>query len=473
MTTLTSRDSVTLVSIDSLDAVTDINIADNLVVSQSGTVRKANVANLFQQFASQSELAAVETAFLNALGSYVNVSTAQEIGGTKTFTGQINVPLATADAHPIPKATFDAHLANYNDTVDVFSTHLSSTDNPHNIDASQVGNTTAQWNANKLQGRDVSVAAPLDGQTLIYDTSATAWVPGDALSLTTGAQNITGQKTFLNTSYFKANTVLDAPNNTEAFVGMQNDGFDRWRIAKTAADNFTINSYNTDGTLRLANALSINRTSGVVSAANGFTSITPSASDNSTQVATTAFVKGIKGMERFYNFTSSANVPTISIDTSAIPDLTKVHYTTSVHNAPPGSTLLVMINNNGANTCTTTIASDSPGVTPSTAFWTEVSGWFTLYQSPFQADSIWGEGWMSVLPNTRAAMTGEMQEYVSTDGTNFIFRTRDYRNFTNVGVGAFRVNNIFLAHYIRSSPGVYAPANFPAGFNIQLHAVIN
>jgi hypothetical protein len=454
--------------------VTDINTEDNLVVSQSGTVRKASVSNLFQQFASQPELDAVETNFLNALGSYVNLSTNQSIAGVKTFTGEINVPLATAANHPLRKATFDSHVTAYNGTVTAFNTHTANVSNPHNTTAAQVGNATAQWNANQLQGRNVSATAPTNGQGLIYNTSTSSWVPGAILSLTTGAQNITGEKTFLNTSYFKANAVVDVANNTEAFIRMQNAGLDRFRIVKTAADDFAINSYNTNGTLRLANALSINRTSGVVNAPNGFTSITPSASDNSTKVATTAYVKGVKGMERFASFQASGSNSNVTFDTSAIPALTQVYFTTSAASyASPGSVVVVMINGNGAGATTSTISSDIAGTTPSTSNWTELSGWFTLYQATFQFDSIWGDGWMTALPNGRSALVSDMQEFVSSDGTNFIYRTRNYRNFSNNGTGATRINSIYIVHYTRSPLGAYTASNFPANFNIQLHAVVN
>lgn len=476
MTTLTSRDTVTLVSIDSLDDVTDINTSDNLVVSQSGTVRKASVNNLFQQFASQSELAATEATFLNALGSYVNISTAQNVTGAKTFTGAVHVPVATASTNPITKGVFDAHVTAYNGTVTSLGTHVANTGNPHNTTAAQVGNSTAQWNANKLQGRNVSTTAPANGQALLYNTSTALWAPGDVLSLTAGAQNISGEKTFLNTSYFKANAVLDVANGAEASLRLQNAGFDRFRIVKTTADDFAINTYNTDGTPRLTNALSINRTSGVVDAANGFTSITPSASDNSNKVATTAYVKGVKGLERFYTFQANGSNTVFSVDTSAIPSLTQIYFTMSASSyVPHGSVVVVALNGNGAGTVTTEISSENAGATPSTAAWTELSpfSWFTLYQSTFQFDSIWGDGWMTALPNSRTALVSDLQEFISFDATNYVYRNRKYRNFSNVGTGATRINTVTVAHYTRTAPGTFAASAFPATFNIQLHAVVN
>lgn len=51
-------------------------------------------------------------------------------------------------------------------------THIDNTANPHGVTATQVGNTTAQWNANKIQGWSVSNTAPTNGQALVWDTSS-------------------------------------------------------------------------------------------------------------------------------------------------------------------------------------------------------------------------------------------------------------------------------------------------------------
>lgn len=59
------------------------------------------------------------------------------------------------------------------------NTHTSRTDNPHNVTAAQVGNTTAQWNANQLQGRTVAAIGPENGQVLTWHAGAGTWVPDD------------------------------------------------------------------------------------------------------------------------------------------------------------------------------------------------------------------------------------------------------------------------------------------------------
>ncbi|WP_414530554.1 hypothetical protein [Nodularia chucula] len=55
------------------------------------------------------------------------------------------------------------------------NSHISSTSNPHSVTASQVGNTTAQWNANWLQGRIIQSVAPTNGQILSYSTGDNRW----------------------------------------------------------------------------------------------------------------------------------------------------------------------------------------------------------------------------------------------------------------------------------------------------------
>lgn len=53
--------------------------------------------------------------------------------------------------------------------------HIASTANPHTVTAAQVGNATAQWNADKLQGRNVSAAAPTDEHVLTWNDTASQW----------------------------------------------------------------------------------------------------------------------------------------------------------------------------------------------------------------------------------------------------------------------------------------------------------
>jgi len=80
-------------------------------------------------------------------------------------------------------------------------THIASTSNPHNVTAAQVGNTTAQWNANQLQGRNVVSTAPTNGQVLTYNTSSTQWEPRDTVTATNYQQTSTASATTTSTSF--------------------------------------------------------------------------------------------------------------------------------------------------------------------------------------------------------------------------------------------------------------------------------
>lgn len=66
--------------------------------------------------------------------------------------------------------------------------HISSTSNPHGVTAGQVGNTVAQWNADKIEGNTTnigSLGAAQDGQVMIWDNATSRFIMGAA-----GAENL-------------------------------------------------------------------------------------------------------------------------------------------------------------------------------------------------------------------------------------------------------------------------------------------
>jgi hypothetical protein len=71
------------------------------------------------------------------------------------------------------KSETNALLNNKANSTDL-STHVNSTSNPHAVTAAQVGNTTAQWNANLLQGHKWSHATPTNGYIPVWRDSV--WV---------------------------------------------------------------------------------------------------------------------------------------------------------------------------------------------------------------------------------------------------------------------------------------------------------
>jgi hypothetical protein len=62
-------------------------------------------------------------------------------------------------------------------TVAALTGHSGDTGNPHAVTASQVGAATAQWNADKIQGRSVATTAPTDGQVLTWNNTSSLWLP--------------------------------------------------------------------------------------------------------------------------------------------------------------------------------------------------------------------------------------------------------------------------------------------------------
>jgi hypothetical protein len=60
------------------------------------------------------------------------------------------------------------------------NTHLSDTSNPHSVTPSQIGNDTAQWNANKINDIDVISNSPEDGQILVYNSESNNYQLGQA-----------------------------------------------------------------------------------------------------------------------------------------------------------------------------------------------------------------------------------------------------------------------------------------------------
>lgn len=66
--------------------------------------------------------------------------------------------------------------ATWGDVLTDYTSHLTNTSNPHSVTAAQVGNGTAQWNANKIQGDNVTISSLGDGEVLQYVAASTAWL---------------------------------------------------------------------------------------------------------------------------------------------------------------------------------------------------------------------------------------------------------------------------------------------------------
>lgn len=122
---------------------------------------------------------ATRKAYVDGLdGQNVKLTGNQTVGGVKTFS---SAPLTSA-----AQSTATNSLTR-KDYVDA---HANDTTNPHNVTAAQVGNTTAQWNANQLQGRSVSAATPSDTQALAWDAISNSWAPRSVSALLNQYLNI-------------------------------------------------------------------------------------------------------------------------------------------------------------------------------------------------------------------------------------------------------------------------------------------
>ena len=105
----------------------------------------------------------------------VSQITATQAGAIATTARGTANGVASLDASTlIPIAQIPSTIARASD----LTTHTSATNNPHNTTAAQVGNTTAQWNANQIQGRSVSSTAPTNGQAIVWNSTSSTWQPG-------------------------------------------------------------------------------------------------------------------------------------------------------------------------------------------------------------------------------------------------------------------------------------------------------
>ena len=128
----------------------------------------------------------------------------------------------------------------------------------------KVNNTSALWNANKLQGVDIATTAPTSGQVLTYN--GTNWAPATASGgsgtgwALTGNSGTTAGTNFIGTTDSKALVVKT--NNTEA-------------MRVTTAQQVGINTTTPNSTLNVAGSVSANV---FVSTSSAETSITADAS---------------------------------------------------------------------------------------------------------------------------------------------------------------------------------------------------
>lgn len=144
---------------------------------------------------------------------------------------------------------FDTEVSN-NASVAANTAHLGLTNNPHSVTAAQVGNTTAQWNANQIQGRAVTTDAPSDGKALIWNALNSALEWGDASGGATVLTDLTDTPANYTDSEFYLLRVNSAANAVEFVVpsGLQAQGVlvaDTLTTGDILIDSIVTSSYET------------------------------------------------------------------------------------------------------------------------------------------------------------------------------------------------------------------------------------
>lgn len=92
------------------------------------------------------------------------------------FTSDTNLPVGTISFDNSTDRIKRWNGSSWDNKLADYTSHLTNTSNPHTVTAAQVGNSTAQWNANKLQGVDVTISSVGDNECLAYDNSSGDWI---------------------------------------------------------------------------------------------------------------------------------------------------------------------------------------------------------------------------------------------------------------------------------------------------------
>ena len=102
------------------------------------------------------------------------------VAGDYTADEVTNVPAGNIVATDVQAAIteLDANDDTQQTTIDLNSAHrVTVSGNPHSVTPLEVGNTTAQWNANQILGKaiDSAAATPSNGEVLKFNSSSQEW----------------------------------------------------------------------------------------------------------------------------------------------------------------------------------------------------------------------------------------------------------------------------------------------------------
>jgi hypothetical protein len=114
--------------------------------------------------------------------------------GDYTGSQVTNVPAGNIIAVEVQAAIneLDGNDDTQQTAIDLNTSHRSNTSDPHNVTASQVGNTVAQWNANKLDDIDiVDLSGISNGEVLAFNGSS-----GDFEPVANGGAGTSGRPAF-------------------------------------------------------------------------------------------------------------------------------------------------------------------------------------------------------------------------------------------------------------------------------------
>lgn len=107
--------------------------------------------------------------------------------------------------------------------------HISSTSNPHSVTAAQVGNATAQWNADQIQSEDVVDTGKAADKALVFDGSDIVYAHTDIFVVDSARNSANTTNSFLRSGN-------GVPTNLTPFV----IPFDATLIFVAAINQYTV-----------------------------------------------------------------------------------------------------------------------------------------------------------------------------------------------------------------------------------------
>ena len=177
--------------ISELDPASTLDAQDAILVSQSGTTRKASITQVREGLAATSSVTSHISNTANPhgttasqVGAFTTQQTTAAIASAQNAV-QTNIDTHTSsnsNPHEVSAAQVGAYTKGQTDSriqaaqdasTTYTDTHIQETNNPHQVTAADVGNNTPQWNANKISGKSVSLPTnPTDLSVLTYIASS-------------------------------------------------------------------------------------------------------------------------------------------------------------------------------------------------------------------------------------------------------------------------------------------------------------